>query len=265
MVAYNFNDAENNLQSTEIASVLWTSQPVQGNPNQPGLAPSQFGPRHRIIAALSYGKQWSPALRTQVGLFYETAEGNRYAVQGGNRYSFVYSSDINGDGVSGNDLIYIPRDASEIVLADDPEFGTAAEQWERLDAFIRQDDYLSKHRGQIAERNGAVNPWYSNLDLRILQDVAVGSGSKRHAFQLSFDILNLGNLISSDWGVRKSALASATSPLRLDPVTYEGTNGVYDGVAAPVFNFTGPDKTFAANPDQFSRWRAQIGVRYYFE
>src|SRR5690606_3859688 len=99
--------------------------------------------------------------------------------------------------------------------------GTAAEQWTRLDAFIRQDDYLSANRGRIAERNGAVNPWYSNLDLRILQDVAIGSGSKRHAFQLSFDILNLGNLLNSDWGVRKAALQSAVQPLAMvgDPDT----------------------------------------------
>ncbi|HJS46805.1 MAG TPA: carboxypeptidase regulatory-like domain-containing protein [Gemmatimonadales bacterium] len=259
MFGYSYTDAENNLQSTEIASVLWQSQPVQGNPNQPGLAPSQFGQRHRFIAAASYAKQWSPALRTQVGLYYERAEGNRFAGAGGNRYSFVYAGDVNGDGVGGNDLIYIPRDASEIVLVDSPQFGTAAEQWARLDAFIQQDDYLSQHRGQIAERNGALNPWYGNLDVRILQDVAVGSGSKRHAFQLSFDLLNFGNLIDSDWGVRKGASAAATSPLQMVTAPDPGT------AAAPEFVFTGPDRTFEPSPDILSRWRAQIGVRYYFE
>ncbi len=258
-LGYSYTDAENNLQSTEIASVLWQSQPVQGNPNRPGLAPSQFGQRHRFIASATYAKQWSPSLRTQVGLFWERSEGNRFAGQGGNRYSFVYAGDVNGDGVAGNDLIYIPRDASEIVLVDDLDFGTAAEQWARLDAFIRQDDYLSSHRGQIAERNGAVNPWYSNLDLRILQDVAIGTGSKRHAFQLSFDLLNLGNLINSDWGVRKSALPSATSPLSMVSPPDPGTD------TPPAFVFTGPDRTFAANPDLLSRWRAQFGVRYFFE
>src|SRR5690606_33647061 len=178
-LGYSFTDAANNPQSTQIASVLWQSQPVQGNPNTPGLAPSQFGPRHRFIASATYAKQWSPSLRTQVGLFWERSQGNRFTGAGGNRYSFVYAGDVNGDGVAGNDLIYIPRDASEIVLVDDPGgAGTAAEQWTRLDAFIRQDDYLSANRGRIAERNGAVNPWYSNLDLRILQDVAIGSGSK---------------------------------------------------------------------------------------
>lgn len=258
-LGYSYTDAENNLQSTEIASVLWTSQPVAGNPNQPGLAPSQFGQRHRFIASAAYAKQWSPSLRTQIGVFYERAEGNRFAGAGGNRYSFVYGGDVNGDGVGGNDLIYIPRDASEITLVDDPVHGTAAEQWTRLDAFIRQDDYLSSHRGEIAERNGALNPWYSNLDLRILQDVAIGSGARKHAFQLSLDLLNLGNMLNSDWGVRKGASPAATTPLRMVTAPDLGTD------SEPEFVFTGPDRTFEPNPDILSRWRAQVGVRYFFE
>ena len=47
-------------------------------------------------------------------MFVEVAEGNRFAGAGGNRYSFIYSGDVNGDGQGGNDLIYIPRDQSEI-------------------------------------------------------------------------------------------------------------------------------------------------------
>ena len=258
MVAYSYTDAENNLQSTEIASVLWQNQPVQGNPNQPGVAPSQFGQRHRFIAAASYGKQWSPSVRTSIGLFFEAAEGNRFAGAGGNRYSFIYSGDVNGDGQGGNDLIYIPRDQSEITLVDHPDLGTAAEQWDRLDAFIEQDEYLSQHRGEIADRNGALNPWYNNLDLKILQDFALGSGNRRHTFQLSFDVLNFGNLISSDWGVRKVASAAATSPLRM-------VSAPVPGVSAPTFNFTGPSETYIDDPNLLSRWRAQIGLRYFFE
>ena len=56
----------------------------------------------------------------RIGLFVEVAEGNRFAGAGGNRYSFIYSGDVNGDGAAGNDLIYIPRDQSEIVFAIAP-------------------------------------------------------------------------------------------------------------------------------------------------
>lgn len=265
-LAYSFTEAKNNLKSTEIASVLWQSQPVQGNPNNPELSHSEFGQKHRIVGGATYVKSWSGSLRTSVGLFLEVAQGNRFAGAGGNRYSFIYSGDVNGDGTGGNDLIYIPQDQSEISLADCPtgcgSNVTAQQQWDALDAFIEQDDYLRSHRGEIAERFGALNPWYSNVDLRILQDFAFGDVT-RHNFQLSLDVLNVGNLISSKWGVRKAASAAATSPLRL--VTDAGGVPQFDVNGAPVLNFTGPSETFIDDPSVFSRWRAQLGLRYFFE
>ncbi len=259
MVGYNYLDARNSLKSTEIASVLWQNQPVQGDPNRPGLSYSEFGQRHRLIAAFTYSRTWSPALRTQIGIFAETAEGNRFAGAGGNRYSFIYSGDVNGDGQGGNDLIYIPRNQSEILLDPCPSAcgsaTTPAAQWAALDAFINQDSYLSAHRGQVAQRFGAVNPWYSDVDLRILQDFSATGGANRHGFQVSFDILNVGNLVNSDWGVRKVASAAATSPLTLVRFTAAGT---------PVFNFTGPSQTYIDDPSVVSRWRIQLGLRYLF-
>jgi len=252
-LAYSFTEAKNNLKSTEIASVLWSEQPVQGNPNKPELGFSEFGHRHRIVGGGTYSKRWSNSLATHFGLFLEVAEGNRF-VNGGNRYSFRYAGDVNGDHSGGNDLIYIPRDATDPneILFDDPRDAQAFE------AFIRQDKYLSSHRGKIAERFGAVNPWYSNIDLRILQDFSLNSGGQKHTFQLSFDLLNVANFLNSDWGVRKVASAAATSPLRLVRFNVVGNTRV------PVFDFTGPAETFIDNPGLNSRWQMQIGLRYFF-
>ena len=259
LLAYSFTDAKNNLKSTEIASVLWQNQPVAGNPNNPELAHSEFGQRHRIVGAGTWSKSWSPGVKTQLGVFLEIAEGNRFAGNGGNRYSFIYSGDVNGDGQGGNDLIYIPRSQSEIKF-DPYTVGTttltAQQQWDRLDAFIQQDKYLRAHRGQIAERFGEINPWYNNIDVRVLQDFGLGSGERRHNFELTVDLLNAANLISSSWGVRKVADVSATSPLSLTR---------FDATGAPVFNFTGPAKTFIDDPGLLSRWRTQIGLRYFFQ
>jgi hypothetical protein len=257
ILSYSFTEARNTLKSTEIASVLWQNQPVEGDPNNPELAHSEFGQRHRIVGALTWGRGWSPSLRTQVGVFVEVAQGNRFAGAGGNRYSFIYSGDVNGDGASGNDLIYIPRTQAEIIFDPYTTPGgvtlSPQEQWNRFDAFIEQDRYLRGNRGRIAERFGLLNPWYNNVDLRILQDVAFGAGTRRHAFQISLDLLNVGNLINSEWGVRKVASAAATSPLTLVR---------FNTFGAPVFNFTGPAQTFVDDPSPLSRWRAQVGVRY---
>ncbi len=104
-IGYSFTDARNNLKSTEIASVLWQNEPVKGDPNKPELSYSEFGPRHRIVGTATYTKAWSPSLKTRVGIFVEVGEGNRFSGNGGNRYSFIYSGDVNGDGQAGNDLI----------------------------------------------------------------------------------------------------------------------------------------------------------------
>ncbi len=148
--------------------------------------------------------------------------------------------------------MYIPNDQSEINLVDIEGGLTAAQQWTALDAFIEQDDYLSEHRGEIAERNGGINPWYTNLDLRILQDVIVSD----HTFQVSFDMLNVGNFLNSDWGVREVVNSAARTPLIFTGFNSEGE---------PLYQFPGTvTETFIDDPSELSRWRAQLGFRYLF-
>ncbi len=259
-LSYSFTEAKNKFKSTEIASVLFSESPVQGDPNRPKLSNSEFGNRHRFVGGATYTHRWSKDLATHFGMFLEVAEGNTFFGAGGNRYSYTYSGDVNGDGFS-NDLIYIPKDATnpnEIVFADNGT-QTAAQQAQAFEAFIRQDDYLSSHRGKIAERFGALNPWFSDIDLRILQDFSITAGRSKHTFQLNLDILNLGNLINDHWGVRKVASSSATSPLKIVELQDAG-----NGDKIPVFNFVGPTNTFIDDPNLNSRWQVQLGLRYFF-
>ena len=243
-LAYTYLQAKNNLKSTEIASVLWQSQPVQGDPNNPNLSHSEFGNRHRVIGTANYTYDWNLSHSTNIGVFFEVAEGNRYIYSGGNRYSFTYAGDVNGDGVGGNDLIYIPENQNEIVLADPG-------QWNALNDFIEQDSYLSEHRGEIAERHGLTNPWFSNVDLRILHNFKTSRGT----FQVTVDLLNAANLVNSNWGVRKVANPLAVTPLEL--------TGWTDG-GEPILKFSGVDETFIDDPGPFSRWGLQVGLRYMF-
>ena len=247
-LAYSYLDAKNIMTTTEIAATLHQSNPVKGDPNKPGLSNSQFGQRHRIIGGATYKYEWNEGFATTFGVFMEAAEGNQFTTSGGNRYSFVYAGDVNGDGSGGNDLIYIPKDRNDINL-EDPS------QWYALNYFIQQDKYLSSHRGQIAERNAVVNPWYFNIDLRILQDFSVQAFGKNNTFQLSLDILNVTNLLRSSWGVRKVASAEATSPLQLTG---------FDADGEPIFKFGGATDTFVDDPGLFSRWQMQLGLRYMF-
>ena len=250
--AYNFTEAKNNMDSTEIAFALWQFNPVEGNPNNYDAGYSQFGHRHRITGSANYRHSWSDMLATSFGVFLEVAEGGFFTAGRTSRYSYTVAGDLNGDGNGGNDLIYVPRDQSEINLVDIPGGLTAAQQWSALNAFIEQDEYLSEHRGEITERNGAINPWFSNLDLRILQDVIVSD----HTFQISFDMLNVANFLNSDWGVREVVNNAAKTPLILTG---------FNGEGEPLYQFPGTvTETFIDDPSELSRWRAQVGFRYLF-
>ncbi len=259
-LAYTYLEAKSLMKSTEIASVLFQENPTQGDPNKPELSYSEFGTRHRVTGNAIYSHVWNDNFESHFGLFLEVAEGNRFAGAGGNRYSFIYAGDVNGDGYS-NDLIYIPQNQGESHLVDYVDEGgntvTADEQWTRLNAFIEQDAYLKEHRGEIAERFGAVNPWWWNIDFKFMQDFAFFLGSMRHTFQLSIDILNLPNMLSSEWGVRKIASSAATSPIQL---------AGFDSNGEPTFNYRGTaTTTYVDDPGTSSRWQMQVGLKYFFQ
>jgi hypothetical protein len=257
-LAYTYMEAKSLLKSTEIASVLWQENPTQGNPNTPTLSYSEFGLRHRVIGYGTYSFDWNENFTSHFGLFFEVSEGNRFVGAGGNRYSFLYTGDVNGDGYS-NDLIYIPRNQNDINLAPYTDAGgnviSSTEQWNALNAFIEQDDYLKEHRGEIAERFGAVNPWWWNIDFKFMQDFKFNTGNMDHTVQLSLDILNVPSLLGIG-GVRKIASSAATNPLNL---------AGFDSSGNPVFNFDPNLKeTYIDDPGIASRWQMQLGLRYFF-
>jgi hypothetical protein len=214
------------------------------------LTRSNFDLGHRITGLVSYKIDYlNDILSTQISLFYNG--------QSGQPISYIYNGDMNNDGTT-NDMIYIPETASEINLVDISGGATAAQQWTALDAFISNDKYLSKHRGEYAERNAARLPFSHQFDLRILQDVKVKAGNTSNKLQISLDILNIGNLISKKWGESKYlsnqqySLINYTgvTATNLPKMTY-APSGLTNGEAYSISDFS-------------SRWRMQIGLRYVF-
>lgn len=233
-LAYSYlNAKEVNSIEAEITGDAFVGNAIVGNANIDVLAPSKYGDAHRVIGVLS--KSFS--FGTTISTFFEYARGNRY--------NYIYGGDINNDGSSINDLIYIPT-SEEIQQMNFADAGDAA----AYDAFIEQDDYLSDNRGSYAERYGALAPWRSRWDLKVLQDIRLGG---KHTIQLSLDVLNFGNLINSNWGVVQEPTFN-----QLLGVTVDENN-------VPTYNFN-PDltETFTAATDARSRWQAQFGVRYIF-
>jgi len=251
-LAYTYGRARDLTSSpSAIAATAWLSNQIVNSPNDPSLGFNVNDQRHRIVGTASYRLNLLGLAGTTFSIIYIGGTGSNY--------SYTYGGDMNGDTIQGNDLIYIPRNATEIVLepAGSSDTRTPDQIWQQLDAFINQDPYLSEHRGEYAERGAAHEPWVSRLDIGLKQEFHLNFGGQRNALEVSFDIINFGNLIDSDWGVIETAPTSSRQAIAFR--RYDATNNV------PVFTFpTTVTKTFSKNTELVSRWQAQFGIRYYF-
>jgi len=194
-----------------------------------------------------------------VSVYWESATG-------GNT-SYTFSGDLNGDGGTSNDLIYIPRDTSEMNFQTFTSGGrtfTAAEQAAAWDAFIRQDPYLSRHRGEYAVRGAVFLPLVHRMDLSVAQDVFVTLGGHRHAFQIRADVLNFGNLLNKNWGVGQRLVT--TQPL-IVPTTAQGGPADAQGRAQYRLRVISNEliaKSFESSASLADVYRIQLTVRYTF-
>ncbi len=164
--AYSYGEARNTVDPGSIALGSWNNNPHTGDPNNPALAYSSNSPGHRVFVAAAYSKELFQHSATSVSVFWEGRTiGND---------SYTFSGDLNGDGGTSNDLIYVPRDTSEMNFQQYTAAGriyTAAEQAQAWEAYIQADDYLSKRRGQYAERGGVFLPMVRRMDLSIGQEI----------------------------------------------------------------------------------------------
>jgi hypothetical protein len=250
-IAYTYQDSKDYTSiPAEIAADAFQRNPVVGNPNEPQLSWSRYGLKHRIISSWMYQTSYNN-MGSSFALFIEAGQGNRY--------SYTYAGDLNQDGIINNDLLYVPTNANDIHFGTvsegvGVEAADAAAQWTALNAFIEQDPYLSTRRGQYAERNGASLPWFSQMDFRFMQDFHFNVKGKKNTIQLSLDIMNIGNMINSNWGVRQ--YASTYNPISVSGV---------DANNVPYFHFnTDLKDSFIDAFSVASKWQMQFGIRYIF-
>jgi hypothetical protein len=208
--AYSFGEAKNTIDPGSTAFSSFANNQHSGDPNNPGVGYSAYSQGHRVFVQASYTRSYLNIGATTVSAFWEA----RPAVQNfTTRVSYVFAGDMNGDGASGNDLIYVPRDTSEMNFVTFTTGGrtfTAAEQAAAFEAYIQQDDYLKNHRGQYAQRGGGWMPMFNRMDLSLVQDVFRNISGRRNLGQVRLDITNFGNLLNSDWGVNQRLVLSTT-------------------------------------------------------
>ena len=236
----------------------WSNDVNVNSPNEQVLRPSAYVIPDKLTAMATYrlGYSKNKFMSTEIGLFYTGYTAGTY--------SYVYTTDMNGDGIN-NDLIYIPATKDELKFVDNGTF-TAEAQQQAFWNFVNQDKYLSKHKGEYADANAARMPWLNRFDLHLAQNFNVGAlrGSKRNneTLQLSLDIMNVGNLINSSWGVMRTPSACNNAKI----LEYKGADA--DGY--PQFTMATNkeglvSKTFDMDKSNSNCWYLQLGVKLIFD
>ena len=256
-VGYSHGVARNTFDPGSIAGGSWTGNATAGDPNNPALAYSSNSPGTRYFAALS--KRFDHIIGLGATTFSLYFNANTFF-----NGSYTYSGDVNGDGSSTNDLIYIPKDMSEMNFKSLTQNGvtfTPAQQAAAWDAVIAQDDYLSAHRGEFAERGGKFLPIVKRADFSLIQELSSTRGG-RNALSFRLDILNVGNLINSQWGIGRSFITS-------QPLVSGGADA--NGALTYTLKTTGTGSatsliTTLVQPtsSQGDVYRMQLGGRYTF-
>mgnify|MGYP006273276015 CR=1 FL=1 len=208
--AYSYGDAKNTIDPGSTAFSSFANNQQSADPNNPGLGRSAYAQGHRFFWQATYSKQYFGLGATTVSAFWEA----KPSVQNGSTTaSYVFNGDMNGDGASGNDLIYIPKDTSEmnfVQFTSGSRTFTPAEQAAAFEAYIQQDAYLSTHRGQYAERGSVWLPSVKRMDFSLTQDVFKNVRGKKNAGQFRLDITNFGNLLNHDWGTAQRLVVPVT-------------------------------------------------------
>jgi hypothetical protein len=151
---------------------------------------------------------------------------------------------------------------TDIVLVNDntADKRTIKQIYSQLDAFIDQDPYLSKHRGEVVERGAALAPYLNIFNLNFTQDFMVNVSGKKNTIRLTADVINFGNLLSRNWGLSQSTNTA-------QPLSYKGLE---TGTGKPTFSFPYQDNTNQVPYTSTFRtstgglWQAQLGIRYIF-
>ena len=261
--SYTRQTAKDGTINGSTAFTMWGARPTSTNPNNFEEGFSNNYLPHRVVASFVYGKEFFKNTKTSFGLLYEGSPNSPQS-----SLSYTYSGDLNNDGFNGNDLIFVPKDASQIKLTNASAVGgvadtrTQSELWNQLDAFISNNKYLNSRRGQFAERQAIVLPWVNRADLNITQDVYIKYKDTKHTLRFTMDLFNFTNFVNKDWGVNQ--VTTTITPLNFVRLDTDGKTPIFSFPYLDGRNKVPFTDSFRDNVGFSSRWQMQLGVRYIF-
>ena len=243
----------------QVSSAYYNNRySVNGN-NDMELGYGTYVAPNRLLISASYKKDYGKNFGSEVGLIYEGMNMGYADGYSCTRYTYQLTGNVVNDYGS-NGLVYIPasREALDKWNFKDNGKYTAEQQKDDFWAYINQDDYLKNHKGEYAERGGAVMPWHHQLDFKFNQNFYLNVAGQKNTLQFGVDIKNLANLLNNSWGLYKTV--NNTKLLKYTA----GKNG-----AAGSFQFqkNGKEvlsKTYTNLTSFNSTYSIQFSIRYIF-
>lgn len=239
--AYSRNDG-----TSSVARSNWSGTPVGIDTNNPPLTHSRYEVGSRVNLAATVPIKLFKGLRSGASIFYNG--------QSGFPYSLAFNGDANTDGVTNNDLMYIPSSSDQIVVYSSTSGQTAT--WDQLNTFLNSTVAKDYH-GKIIPRMAAHAQWINQLDFRYAITIPTFRETKA---EVTIDVFNFLNFFNNNWGwqnfgafpgitsIGYGGLDSATGKMRYNLSTINATT--FQGA------FT--------RDDLRSRAQAQIGIRFRF-
>ncbi len=227
------------------------------NPNEDVAAKSAYLIQDRFSAGMNFSRAFFGKYKTTMGVFYEGRSGKPY--------SWTFGNDMNGDGIAGNDLMYVPKaqGSGEVLFRLQGNGNTVANSAAAAEAqfwaIVDANPGLRNYKGRVVDRNSDQSKFTNSFDLRFSQEVpGFFSG---HKGVLSLDVLNFGNMLNKRWG-------------RVDEITFTSNGGNRRAFVntAGIDQATGKMIYAVGNPFDFvtrnnrgeSAWALQVTARYEF-
>jgi hypothetical protein len=239
-------------KSTEAQSIGQTTAGGQWfrnaifNQNVVEEGTSDFETKNRVQLSLARKFEFIKKAPTTASIYYEGRTGQPY--------SWVFSGDLNGDGVSFNDRVAVPTDIS------DPRFNFGAMPQAERDAFFAfiESSGLGAYAGGVAPKNASVEPWVNRLDLKLTQEVPIRGPAK---LILGLDFINFGSFLSkSTFGYTEISPFLSNGVFRTRTLT---TAASYDSAGRIQPRFASQPVGFNVS-NEMSRWRIQLTARLLF-
>ena len=227
--------------------------------NDVKIGPSVWANKHNVVLGATFKHFFWDDNATTIGIFFRTYSGNPFS------YTYDNNTPTGVFGDSDNEernLFYVPTGPNDPLV----DFSKMDDQGTTQDFFDWMDRKgLSKYAGQISPKNGFEQPWNTDLDLRLSQEIPLPKYNHRLVF--FFDIENLLNLFSDSSNLQKYYSTGDVQeglPVLDAALSDDGSQYIYSNFNPGGGNSSGTNYNPIFYDVDDSVWRMQIGIRYEF-